>query len=115
MSKIPRELVHVGSCGVFTKIFNNFSDVPIIAYLWAEWCQPCKSVTPVFKLLSEKYSGRALFLKVNADLCTDVLQQFKTTAVPTFLVFRNWNEVDRITGAPSYPALESFIQRAIQQ
>ncbi|HMF31965.1 MAG TPA: thioredoxin family protein [Candidatus Lokiarchaeia archaeon] len=110
---IPRDIVHIGSCEAFSKIFNSYPETPIVMYAWAEWCGPCHTVGPLFEKLVKKYSGKVFFLKANVDVCKDMMTQYKLMGVPSFVVFYHWKEVYRLTGSQPLAALENLIQQAI--
>jgi thioredoxin-like negative regulator of GroEL len=110
---IPKDIVHIGSCEAFSKIFNAYPETPIVMYAWASWCGPCHQVGPLFEKLVQKYSGKVFFLKADVDQCKDMMQQFKLMGVPSFVVFHRWKEVYRLTGSQPLSALEGLIQRAV--
>jgi len=110
---IPRSIIHVGSCDAFSQIFNKYPEIPIIIYLHAEWCAPCRSIEPLWKRLAEEYAGRVFFLEANIDICKDIMQRFRVMGVPTFLVFHRWSERFRLTGAQSYSTLKTLIHKTL--
>ncbi len=115
LRKLTQGTVHIGSCSHFTKIFNMLSGrIPVIAYVWADWCGPCKQLGPIFEKISQKYQGKALFLKINSEDCKDFMTQWKVMGIPTILAFQRWQLVDRTTGAVPAWQLEKFVQKAIQ-
>ncbi|KAL2123090.1 hypothetical protein VTJ04DRAFT_3545 [Mycothermus thermophilus] len=73
----------------------------VVADFYADWCGPCKVVSPIFEQLSTALSrpGVLTFAKVNTDQQKDIAQAYRVTALPTFIVFRNGNVTDRVTGA----------------
>ncbi len=110
---IPRSIIHMGSCEAFSNIFNKYPETPILIYLHAEWCAPCKTMGPYWERLGQKYAGKVFFLDADIDQCKDIMTRFKTMGVPSFLVFHRWTEQFRLTGAQPFSALEGLVQRAL--
>ena len=79
-----------------------------ILYFTAEWCQPCKKVKPVVEELNREYVS-GMFQMVDVDIEKEMAQTFQIKAVPTFVLFENGNEINRITGAQTKQSLLEFI------
>ncbi len=74
---------------------------------WAEWCGPCKMLSPAIEELSAQYEGRALVAKVNVDESPDLARRFGVMSIPTVVFLKDGKEVDRKVGlmpAPVYAA-----------
>ncbi|MHA1730638.1 MAG: thioredoxin family protein [Promethearchaeota archaeon] len=113
LERLTRGVVHLGSCLHFTKIFNALSDrIPLLVYVWAEWCAPCRQYGPLFEKVAEKYRGKAIFLKISSAQCPDFSEQWRVMGVPTVLAFQRWRLVDRLVGAQPGWKLEKFVQKA---
>ncbi|HVE92295.1 MAG TPA: thioredoxin domain-containing protein, partial [Actinomycetota bacterium] len=80
-------------------------DVPLLVDFWAEWCAPCRAITPVLAQLSDEWSGRMRFRKLNVDDFDGVWERFGFRGIPTMIVFRNGEEVHRVTGFGGKDAL----------
>ena len=65
---------------------------------WAEWCPPCRALTPTIDALAEDKKDSALVAKVNVDDAKDVAAQFNVSSIPTVIVFKDGKEVDRLVG-----------------
>ena len=65
------------------------SDVPVLVDFWAEWCQPCKMLSPTMDELADEYAGRAKVTKINIDDNRQVATQFGIMSIPTVLLFHN--------------------------
>ncbi len=74
------------------------SDKPAIIDFWAEWCGPCRMLTPIIKELSVEYEGRVVVGKVDVDSNPGVSSQFGIRNIPTILFFKNGEVVDKQVG-----------------
>jgi len=74
------------------------SDVPVLVDFWAEWCYPCKLIAPVVEELSSEYAGRLKVGKVDADQNQLTASQYGISGIPSLLLFRNGEVVDKIVG-----------------
>ncbi len=72
---------------------------PLVLDFWAEWCGPCRLVSPIIDELSEEYEGRVNIGKMNVDENDDVISQFGIRNIPTILFFKNGQLADKIVGA----------------
>eukprot|EP00892_Ulva_mutabilis_P007398 jgi/Ulvmu1/502/UM001_0510.1 len=81
---------------------------------WASWCGPCRMMTPVFDDFSDRYTGKCLFVKVDADKCEALAQSFGIRAMPTFVMLaKNGDKLDELIGA-SKEKLEKMIEACVQ-
>ncbi|MEQ9401960.1 MAG: thioredoxin [Cyclobacteriaceae bacterium] len=81
----------------FNEIIN--SDQPVLVDFWAEWCGPCKMIGPVVEELASDYDGKAVIGKVDVDANPEVSAKFGIRSIPTLLVFKNGEIVDKQIGA----------------
>ena len=84
--------------------FDNIvlqSEKPVLVDFWAAWCGPCRMVGPIIDELSEEYEGKAVVGKVDIDSNQQYAAQFGVRNIPTVLVFKNGELVDRKVGVSS--------------
>ena len=72
---------------------------PMVLDFWAEWCGPCRLVSPIMDELAEDYAGRVNIGKMNVDENNDIVAQYGIRNIPTVLFFKNGELVDKIVGA----------------
>ncbi|MFN0015667.1 MAG: thioredoxin [Saprospiraceae bacterium] len=85
------------------------SDKVTLIDLWAEWCGPCRLMTPIVEELSDEYGDRALIGKLNVDDNPQVPTDYNVRGIPTFLLFKNGELKGKIVGAQSKKMLKDQI------
>ena len=77
---------------------------------WAEWCMPCRMITPMIERLAEEHDGKITFGKLNVDENRSVSEKYEIMSIPTLLVFRDGKLIDKIIGAMPYEVLNSKVK-----
>jgi thioredoxin 1 len=79
-----------------------------VLYFTADWCQPCKKVRPIVEELNREIADVA-FQIIDVDMENDLVKTFQITSVPTFILFEDEEQINRITGAQTKEKLNEFI------
>jgi thioredoxin len=75
------------------------SSAPVLVDFWAEWCGPCKMIAPTLEELSRDYAGKLTIAKLNVDDNPDVARRFEVMSIPTLILFKEGEPVQRLIGA----------------
>ena len=81
----------------------------LIVDCWAAWCAPCRAIAPIVDELAKEYSGKVVFGKLNVDENPETTQRFNVMAIPTLLVMKDGQEVDRVVGILPKNQLEAKV------
>jgi thioredoxin 1 len=86
------------------------SEKPIMVDFWAEWCGPCRAVSPILDQIATEHSDKIDVVKLNVDDNPETSMKYQITSIPTMKVFRAGEVVKTVIGAKPKPALEADLQ-----
>ena len=89
------------------------SDKPVLVDFFADWCGPCKMMAPVVEQLAEELEGKAKVGKLNIDENMDIAEKYRVMNIPTFLIFKDGQEKERIVGAVSKNELKYKLEQTL--
>ncbi len=75
------------------------SDIPVLVDFWAEWCGPCRMVSPIVEELAKEYEGKALVAKMDVDSNPGIPVKYGIRNIPTILFFKSGEQADKQVGA----------------
>ena len=89
------------------------SSQPVVLDFWAEWCAPCRAISPIIKQLAEDYDGKVKVLKMNIDENPQTPGRYGVRAIPTVLAFQNGQVVEQLQGARPKAAFEEMVSKLV--
>ena len=97
----------------FDSVVMN-SDKPVLVDFWAEWCGPCKMLTPTIEALAEEYKDTSSIVKINVDDSPAIATKYGIRSIPSILLFNNGDVVEQRVGAVSKDELASMLDKIIE-
>jgi thioredoxin 2 len=108
--QLSAEPIEISSTADFDRLVSR-SSLPVLVASWAPWCGPCRMVAPELQKVAARRAGRALVVKVNTDVLSDLGQRFGIRSIPTLAVFADGREVSRISGARPAEDIEALLDQ----
>ncbi len=105
MSKSPLSLTDANFEAVTAS-----TDQPVLIDFYADWCGPCKALTPVMEELAADFEGRATIAKVDVDGAPEIAGRFNVRSIPTLVILQNGLEIDRIVGLTTKRVLAAKLE-----
>ncbi len=89
------------------------SEKPAVIDFWAEWCAPCRQISPIIKDLAERYGDRVNIVKMDIEANPNTPAQYGVRAIPTILAFKNGQVVEQLQGARPKADFEAMIEKLL--
>jgi thioredoxin 1 len=89
------------------------SEKPVLLDFWATWCRPCQMVAPIVDQLSDEYSGRVSFVKMDVDQNPKTPSRYNVMSIPTILIFKKGKPVSHIVGLRPKEELKRMLDSAL--
>ena len=89
------------------------SQIPVFVDFWAEWCAPCRAMSPLVDRLAEEFEGKVTILKINTQDNVEVPARYGITAIPTFLLITGGEVKKQLVGSQSFDSLKQAIEENI--
>lgn len=105
------QVIHVGSEQAFDSIIAG--DTPVLVDFWATWCGPCRMVGPLVEEIAREYAGKVIVLKVDVDEQGELAERFRVMNIPTLMVFKGGQVVDKAIGARPKAAIAQMLDKVL--
>jgi thioredoxin len=87
--------------------------IPVVVDFYAPWCGPCKMLSPLLEQLAVEFASQLKFAKANVDETPELAARFEITGVPTLILFRGGEPVDRVVGFPGPRHLKEWLDKEV--
>ena len=105
------EVAVVGAGNFDTEVLESAQ--PVVVDFWAEWCQPCKMLTPVLDKMSQKYAGRLRVVKCNVDENQDIAMRYGVMSIPNLIFYKDGQVVNQAVGYMNESQLSTKIDEVL--
>ena len=110
----PGDMIRDTTTATFVKdVIEPSKQVPVLVDFWADWCGPCKQLTPLIEKVVRSYAGKVRLVKMNIDQHPTIPGQLGVQKLPTVMVFRDGRPIDGFMGVQPESAIKSLIDRML--
>lgn len=106
---MSNKVIHLS--GVDFEKNNRRYKKTILVDFWAEWCSPCKIITPILDEIADEYTAKLIIIKLNVDESGDIATKYEIRSIPTLMLFKNGKKVDQHVGILSKTQLKEFLDK----
>ncbi len=103
----------VAEAQFMTEVVDRSTQVPVLVDFWAEWCGPCKTLSPLLEAAAAEYGGAFELVKIDVDANQELSQKMKVQGIPTVVAFVGGQPVGQFSGAVSEAELRAFIEQFV--
>lgn len=89
-------MMHLNDNNFKTEVLN--SQIPVLVDFYADWCQPCKMLSPLIEEIGREYQGKLKVCKINVEEAPEVTSSYGIMSIPTLMLFKNGKVSDQLTG-----------------
>ncbi|MFB3926675.1 MAG: thioredoxin [Syntrophales bacterium] len=104
-------LVHIDDGSFDREVLQ--SDKPTLVDFWAPWCGPCRAISPILDELAREYEGRVKIAKLNVDDNQKTAAAYGVQSIPTLILFKSGQVLDKMIGLASKDRLDSFLKKGL--
>ena len=106
-------IIDVSDATFQTEVLARSVDTPVIVDLWADWCGPCKTLTPILEKVVKEMNGSVVLAKVDVDRNPQIQQAFQVQSIPSVFAIDNQQVVDNFMGAQPERVVREFVQKLL--
>ena len=111
MTKEIERIIHLNRTNWNDIVLN--SNFPVLVDFWAEWCGPCRIVSPIVEQLAQSLDGKVKVSNLNVDQNQIIATEYNVHSIPSLILFKNGNEVARTVGLSPKEKYEKFVNNAL--
>ena len=89
------------------------SNIPVLVDFWAEWCGPCRMISPILEQLANSMERKVKVSKLNVDQNPEIAAEYNIQSIPSLVLFKNGKEINRIVGLSSREKHEKFVSTTL--
>ena len=108
------QVAAVGAGNFEAEVLESSKETLVVVDFWAEWCQPCKMLSPVLDRLADKYSDRVKIVKCNIDENQEVAMQFGIYSIPNLLFFSSGQVINQAVGYQNEAQLSAKVDEVLE-